>query len=415
MDSRFASKPGLLALVVASLALNALLLGTARATPPAQEAAAGARTALDRYLALAQAYRAGDHSGSSKALSAWSQEQVMDVLGPALTPAVAGVGNAGLDERTLVTAALLHTELGLSRLARLGPMQARFHIETARELIGLLTTAPLPGFQDRWRLAVGCRLRVSYYLSEAQQLFEGSPSLGAPDPPSLVLLGSVHELRSTYRNATCPSRDECPDRSTRVSYDDRESERKEELRQATTCYRQALETEPEVHEARLRLGRTLARSGQVDAARTHLRRVLQGPRQVRTAYLAHLFLGQTFEQAGELETSVAEYRSAVEALPRGPAGRLALAHALRQLGIGPARRRRLAAPGASRACPPTLSIRGGSTRRVPRSAAETCGTTFARTPSRECYPDFAAARSGGSSETRGGEAQLRGRGRGRRG
>jgi len=350
MDSSIAKKSGLRAPVAVFLALSAMLLSAAE--PRAQEAADGPETALDRYLTLASAYRGGDHSGSCRALSAWSQEQVMDVLAPVLTPRAAGAGDAELDDPTLVAAALLHTELALTRLGRLGPIQARFHIETARDLIELLIEAPFRGFQDRWRLAVGCGFRLSFYLSEAQQLFEESAPLGVPDPRSLVLLGSVHELRSTYRNPTCPSRDECPDRARRASYDSLEAERKRELDRASTCYLQALQNEPEVPEARLRLGRTLARSGRVDAARTHLRRVLQGPGSERTAYLGHLFLGQTFERAGDLETSVAEYRSAVAALPRGQAGRLALAHALRQAGDRAGERETLGGPIGEESRPP---------------------------------------------------------------
>jgi len=350
MDSSIAEKSGLRAPVAVLLAVSALLLSAAE--PRAQEAADGAGTTLDRYLALTSAYRDGDHSGSRRALSAWSQEQVMDALAPALTPRTAGSEDAGLDDPTMVAAALLHTELALSALGRLMPTRARFHVETARDLIALLIEPPFPDFQDRWRLAVGCHLRVDFYLSEAQELLEESAPLGVPDARSLVVLGSVHELRSTYRNASCPSRDECPDRTARTSYDSLEAERKKGLRQAATCYRQALENDPEVHEARLRLGRTLARSGRVDAARSHLRRVLLGPASARTAYLAHLFLGQTFEQAGELETSAAEYRSAVAALPRGQAGRLALAHALRQLGDRAGEREALGGPMGEESRPP---------------------------------------------------------------
>jgi hypothetical protein len=145
----------------------------------------------------------------------------MDVLAPVLTPRAAGAEDAELDDPTLVAAALLHTELALTRLGRLGPIQARFH-----------------------------------------------------------------------------------------------------------------------------------RSGRVDAARTHLRRVLQGPGSERTAYLGHLFLGQTFERAGDLETSVAEYRSAVAALPRGQAGRLALAHALRQAGDRAGERETLGGPIGEESRPP---------------------------------------------------------------
>ena len=80
--------------------------------------------------------------------------------------------------------------------------------------------------------------------------------------------------------------------------------------------------------------------------------MLQGPASERTAYLAHLFLGQSFEQDGELEASVAEYRLAVATLPGGQTGRLALAHALRQLGDRAGEREALGGPIAEESRPP---------------------------------------------------------------
>ena len=80
-------------------------------------------------------------------------------------------------------------------------------------------------------------------------------------------------------------------------------------------YRQALVIDPSLAEARLRLGRTLQRSGEPDEAREELRRVVDQGGGGPTEALAHLFLGELLERRGETEEAVREYRKALEQDP----------------------------------------------------------------------------------------------------
>ena len=77
-------------------------------------------------------------------------------------------------------------------------------------------------------------------------------------------------------------------------------------------YRHVLAADPVLHEARLRLGRVLAASGQREAARVELRAVLAESRDPFDAALAHLCLARLAEAPEEAATS---YRSAAEADP----------------------------------------------------------------------------------------------------
>ena len=87
------------------------------------------------------------------------------------------------------------------------------------------------------------------------------------------------------------------------------------VEEATRQYRQALVIDPSLAEARLRLGRTLQRSGEPDEAREELRRVVDQGGGGPTEALAHLFLGEFLERRGEAAEAVREYRKALEQDP----------------------------------------------------------------------------------------------------
>jgi tetratricopeptide (TPR) repeat protein len=87
------------------------------------------------------------------------------------------------------------------------------------------------------------------------------------------------------------------------------------VEEATRQYRQALVIDPSLAEARLRLGRTLQRSGEPDEAREELRLVVDQGGGGPTEALAHLFLGELLERRGEAAEAVREYRKALEQDP----------------------------------------------------------------------------------------------------
>ena len=102
--------------------------------------------------------------------------------------------------------------------------------------------------------------------------------------------------------------------------------RKKELNRAIDDFEQALAMDPQLSEARLRLGRVLWRLGRGREAREPLTQAVtetNGP----TRYLAHLFLGQCLEDDGDLAGAVDHYSAAVAMRPDTQIGAIALAHA----------------------------------------------------------------------------------------
>ena len=84
--------------------------------------------------------------------------------------------------------------------------------------------------------------------------------------------------------------------------------------------------------ARLRQGRVLFQLGEGGPARDALAEALRRAREPGLQFLAHLFLGRTREDAGEIEAAVTEYRLALEIDPLSQSAAIALAHALQLAG-----------------------------------------------------------------------------------
>jgi tetratricopeptide (TPR) repeat protein len=93
-------------------------------------------------------------------------------------------------------------------------------------------------------------------------------------------------------------------------------------KKAVDAYQDALALDPELTEARLRLGRVLYLLDRNPDALRELERAFDDARrrgEVGTAYLAALFAGQIHEFDGRPEQAVASYRKALAMCPRCPA------------------------------------------------------------------------------------------------
>lgn len=94
---------------------------------------------------------------------------------------------------------------------------------------------------------------------------------------------------------------------------------------ARTSLHRAVELDPALHEARLRLGRTLWRLQERNDALAHLERVARAAPTPQVAYLSHLFLARVYEDGARAADAARAYRAALAAEPAGQAAAIGLA------------------------------------------------------------------------------------------
>lgn len=98
----------------------------------------------------------------------------------------------------------------------------------------------------------------------------------------------------------------------------------EHLEQAERLLTRALERNPKLIEARIRLGRVVGQRKRHAAAIEHLQRVLTASPDPVTAFDAHLFLGASHEALGRPDAAAEAYRAALALFPSSQSARLAL-------------------------------------------------------------------------------------------
>jgi tetratricopeptide (TPR) repeat protein len=200
---------------------------------------------------------------------------------------------------TAKRAVLLHTDIavGAARLGHLDEMneslRASLHLGAAMELVGYLQIQQARKTRDPF--AANWWLAVAALLGEHREpvsaiLFMRRALVQVPgDAAMLLMAGALHELLASP-----------------LVLVDSELEAGEELkawrgtpagnlREAERLYREALEADPAMTEARVRLGRVLEQQGRYDAALGELGAVVeaQAPRAIR--YYRDLFAGEASE------------------------------------------------------------------------------------------------------------------------
>jgi tetratricopeptide (TPR) repeat protein len=143
----------------------------------------------------------------------------------------------------------------------------------------------------------------------------------------LFLKGCLHESLADPRVQTVIDEIKVPPRTVL----DVRSERWE-LSEAERLFRRALQASPEHAEARLRLGRTLARLGRHQEAAVELRTALDVAPEPVLQYYASLFLAAEEEALGRLDRARAMYERAVALVPTAQAPRLALSQLAHRTG-----------------------------------------------------------------------------------
>jgi len=200
------------------------------------------------------------------------------------------------------------------------------HWELARSLLENVTPDPEKDETVRlWYIATSAHGQ----LHRRNMRHEEQAVLLFPDDPQLLFLaGSLHE---TFASPTIQSLA----RSVRVSGTRTGIEGGEaELRSAEKLFRRALEREPSLVEARIRLGRVLYLLGDPRQAELELRQAVAkllsedgaapSPDTRLLLYYAEMFYGAAAEDLGDGEHARAAYARAAELFPGAPSPNLAL-------------------------------------------------------------------------------------------
>jgi VWFA-related protein len=294
-------------------------------TTPPPFSASGAPS-LEAYRTLLAHYRAGERESAITTLAKWPRHASLETLFE--------------DEVEATTAAVLHTETALAQLAEIA-RQSQFNqpwrlarayneivsdrLVIAEEQIEKRRRWPSgEGLYRDWLLAVGTGLQVYGlpFMEVSRGFLETCRRHFPGDAAPRLALGSLHEMGSLLRQ-------QYRDEDSRPPYQMEEGM----ARRAEKEYREALEIDPELPEAHLRLGRLLARRGRRDEAERELLKVLgqKGSNDTFRA-LAHLFLGDQRERSGKAQEALFHYQEAIRTAPQSRTSYVALSHALHDQG-----------------------------------------------------------------------------------
>jgi len=161
----------------------------------------------------------------------------------------------------------------------------------------------------RFFLAVGYRFLDQGDI-EAARIWTGEGLKHSPRDPSLLLAaGTIEETLALVGYASRYRRG-----------------------RAARLFQTALDVQPDLHEARLRLGRVEWQRGHRAKAERLYREVLAAESGAELRYLAQLFLGRIQEDQGLFDAAASSYRAALALDPESQTALLALSHSLYRLG-----------------------------------------------------------------------------------
>ncbi|MGE0454984.1 MAG: tetratricopeptide repeat protein [Vicinamibacteria bacterium] len=293
-----------------------------------------AQPAGDRTLAeLAKGYRTGDRELAVAALGLRSRESV-ESEAQRLAGLFSDAGLAGDAQRA--AAVVLLSESALRDLDVGAFRRVPWKLQSAARLAAAAPPATSGSlFDRRFHLLAGLALHAAGELEPGHAVLLAGSQAATNDPELHTALGAVIETVATLREYD-PSPDSKRGRPRRGGYAS-ESGGRGSLSNATLAdaqarYERALEIDPELTEARLRLGRARLLRGRPAEALRELERVAAEARQPAGRYLARLFEARALEALGDLRGAAAACRAATLEVPRAQAGLLALGRALDRLG-----------------------------------------------------------------------------------
>lgn len=297
-----------------------LLVGSLLAAPQGQ-------LALDKYRPILETYRAGDRQAALAALASLNSYEVESAIRDLISQENKRAKKEGGPRIWLHTAAVVQLEQSLVR----GQMVFSLNGRTSGRDQSWSAVTPLydpprgqrpdgPGtdqaFLRAWfHYIVIHETSRGRWVIALQMFHEGETQIG--DDAELLLAGAaIHELAWRAEHVE----------------EHRPPQMHGDLAAAETMLRRAIELDPSLDEARLRLGRVQATRGESQAALETLSTLTEPRTEAGFVYLARLFEGEVHQDLHAYDKAEASYRASMAALPTGEAAQIALAHLFHETG-----------------------------------------------------------------------------------
>lgn len=292
-----------------------------------------AQPAAPSYRAVLEMYRAGDTDGAVAAAAHFTPEDIKKAL-KALVAEETRAKQAGLPRMWLRTAAMVHLECAL--LAERAVDARATDREASQMLIAAQFVRALspdlryetrttlreeePGsdaaFVRTWfRFIVAHEIGVKRWKMASEDIDRGLKET-VSDPEILLAQGALHEVTWYQKHE---------EGRTYFAYSG-------DLGVAERALQAAVDAEPELDEARLRLGRVQGMRGEAAAALRTLAMLQPDRTEPGFLYLARLFEGDVQEAAGDLTAAERAYTTAMESMPAAQSAQIARAHVRHAMG-----------------------------------------------------------------------------------
>jgi tetratricopeptide (TPR) repeat protein len=286
------------------------------------------------YREAVLAYQRGDVDKAADAVVMWPPEYLRRAISALVDDH---------DERLSESAVMLHTEIVLRGKATT-KAAVSLHVTLAQAVVdklqpaGALTRHPLlpdiAAFQRRWYALIG-----SFYLARtdpttATVYIDRGLHLFNNDARLHMLAGTADEMRTHIADGNLHDRE--------VIHLPAMSPARRTLLFAESRYRRALEFDPALEEARLRLGRVLSLRNDLKGARLEFEPLARNSALPRIRYLAHLFLGAVAEYQNDLAAARVEYLDALSIGPDCQTPYIALTFVEQAMGYGDSARELMA-------------------------------------------------------------------------
>jgi tetratricopeptide (TPR) repeat protein len=255
-------------------------------------------------------YRAGENRAALSNLARLTAEQIAAGKEALLKAFDGPVPDEALRAAaSMRIAALVHTERAIGARNGFDTAEWRNQIGVARAYVEKLASRDRSAeFPRTWWLMVTAYLQGEFALATAKEFGEWAQDSVGDSPELSLAIGATEELGWTLRHQA-----------------DAGSQFKGDLNDAERAYRRALAGQPDLVEARIRLGRVLTLRGDIDGALRILADVSEaaGPAY---GYVARLFEGDAYERHGDTAKAEQHYLSATVLFPQAQSAYIALAH-----------------------------------------------------------------------------------------